>query len=299
MRRYRARHGRRGAQNISERKAVETAREARAVEARQTPAPAAARLSRPDEPRTANAAHGHRMGFAQILQRDKTLTGQQTRGSSLSTSGRHLLCADQRHPRSGAVEHVSSGVSGNEIVCRAAFLHVVCGPTIGSRRKTEPADHYLAPLNLPATVWADEKRLRQVLLALLSNAVKFSDSGQVTLRVTCPPPVVSRGGQQSPPAIRSRRPGHRHERGTIGAAVPALRAGRRGQASRGGTGLDLAINRHLIRLMGGDIEVRSRLGEGSVFSFEISARIAKQHRSGAATTGARRLPGQALQDPGR
>jgi signal transduction histidine kinase len=118
--------------------------------------------------------------------------------------------------------------------------------------------------NLPA-VRGDEKRLRQVLLNLLGNAVKFTDRGEIGLRM------------RSAPADDGRVELEFEVRDTgIGMRADQLERifhpfEQVGDVSRryGGTGLGLSISRQLVRLMGSDIRVESRPGEGSVFSFRL------------------------------
>jgi PAS domain S-box-containing protein len=256
------------ARNISERKAVEAAREAALAEARQ--------LARQRSDFLAQMSHELRtplnaiMGFAQILQRDKTLTDRQNRGLKIiDESGHHLLTLindilDLARIDAAKLElyPVESNLS--------AFLHVVRDTIQIKAEDKSLLFAYHAALDLPATVWVDEKRLRQVLLNLLSNAVKFSDSGQVTLRVTRAPPPVAMAGSSVRLRFEVQDQGIGMSEDQLARLFQPFEqvseAGRR----EGGTGLGLAISRQLIRLMGGDIEVRSRPGEGSLFSFEIA-----------------------------
>ena len=121
--------------------------------------------------------------------------------------------------------------------------------------------------NLPIAVRGDPLRLRQVLINLLGNAVKFTERGQVTLRVT---PLGDVGGRQMV----------QFEVIDTGVGIAPDQVGRLFQpftqadsstARRfGGTGLGLAISRQLIELMGGTIDVVSALGEGSRFTFTVT-----------------------------
>lgn len=128
---------------------------------------------------------------------------------------------------------------------------------------------------LPDAVLVDEVRLRQVLLNLLSNAVKFTDAGQVTLRVTR---LDTPDSAQQPVSHSLLR--FEVEDTGIGIAPDQLEKiflpfERTGEISRRteGTGLGLAISRQFVRLMGSDLFVESKLGQGSRFWFEVALPI--------------------------
>ncbi|HEX3916987.1 MAG TPA: ATP-binding protein [Caulobacteraceae bacterium] len=109
-----------------------------------------------------------------------------------------------------------------------------------------------------AGVWmGDDQRLRQVLSNLISNALKFTDRGEIAL-------AVDRRGEGLSFAVRDTGIGIAAE------ALPKLfnkfsQVDESNTRRFGGTGLGLAISRELAQLMGGDIEVESTLGEGSSF----------------------------------
>jgi CheY-like chemotaxis protein len=121
---------------------------------------------------------------------------------------------------------------------------------------------------LPTGIKADEKRLRQVLLNLLGNAVKFTQRGEVTLN-------VSRRNNQSD----NRRVTQRFEIIDTGVGMPPEQlkkiflpfeqVGDAKQRAKG-TGLGLAITQQLVNLMGGEVHVESELGKGSRFWFDLS-----------------------------
>ncbi|EGV18251.1 ATP-binding protein [Thiocapsa marina] len=121
---------------------------------------------------------------------------------------------------------------------------------------------------LPHTVSVDPVRLRQVLINLAGNAVKFTDAGRVTLRVKtqCPGEPCQRV---------------RFEVIDSGIGIPPERQARLfdeftqvndplGRDRRGGTGLGLAISQRIVNLMGGSIHVDSEPGRGSCFWFELT-----------------------------
>jgi PAS domain S-box-containing protein len=123
----------------------------------------------------------------------------------------------------------------------------------------------------PALIGGDTARLRQVLLNFLSNAVKFTDQGSVTIRTKW------RG--------RKRSGRLRVEVADTGSGIAPESLGRLferfSQAevsinrTHGGTGLGLAICKRMVELMGGEVGVDTVLGEGSTFWFEIPAEAAK------------------------
>lgn len=137
--------------------------------------------------------------------------------------------------------------------------------------------------DLPATLTGDEGRLRQVTLNFLSNAVKFTASGQIGLQ-------ASIAGGMLRVAVSDTG---------IGIAAEKLHAlfDRFSQADAsttrlyGGTGLGLSISRKLIERMGGTVGVESQLGRGSTFWFEVPARLSQQ---AIAATPAEAVP--AMQD---
>lgn len=125
---------------------------------------------------------------------------------------------------------------------------------------------FVAP-ELPNTLIGDPGRIRQVLLNLVGNALKFTEEGSVTVRVTAKPAGVVR-----------------FEIADTGIGIPEDKIASLFQAFSqvdasttrkfGGTGLGLDISRRLVIMMEGTIGVSSRLGDGSTFWFELPLRPA-------------------------
>ena len=114
---------------------------------------------------------------------------------------------------------------------------------------------------VPAWVQADAKRLRQILINLLANAVRFTDRGGIVFRVDCRHDVVRFEVQDTGIGIAPQdqeRIFMPFERGS---------AGRR--SSESGTGLGLSITHLLTELMGGDLSLRSEVGQGSTFTVRL------------------------------
>jgi signal transduction histidine kinase/CheY-like chemotaxis protein len=254
-----------------ERKAAEAAREAALTEA--------VGLARQRSNFLAQMSHELRtplnaiIGYAQLLRRDAhKLSEQQATGlATIHESGQHLLTLindilDLARVEAGRLVLHPSAVHLD------AFLQIVVDiMRVKAEEKGLAFSYELAP-DLPASVAIDETRLRQVLLNLLGNAVKFTDSGMVSLRVCAAP---GRGGDATTRL--------RFEVADSGIGMNAQQLARLFQPfeqvadlhrREGGTGLGLAISQQLVRLMGGNIEVVSEPGKGSTFSFELAVRVA-------------------------
>ncbi|MEL7353775.1 MAG: ATP-binding protein [Cyanobacteria bacterium P01_A01_bin.116] len=122
--------------------------------------------------------------------------------------------------------------------------------------------------NIPAAVHADPKKLRQVLINLLGNAAKFTDSGSVTFKATVSePPAAGRTSWRILFQIQDTGIGIGQDQ-LEKIFRPFEQAGNSAHHSEG-TGLGLAISRKIVQMMGSDIHVDSELGEGSTFWFEV------------------------------
>lgn len=134
---------------------------------------------------------------------------------------------------------------------------------------------------LPQYIYTDEPKLRQVITNLLDNAIKFTSSGSITLRIQVQDNLVA----SSPMTVAS-HPNSLYlsfevaDTG-VGIAVEELDAvfeafvqAEAGQQSQQGTGLGLPISRRFVQMMGGDINISSQPGQGSTFCFYIRAALA-------------------------
>ncbi len=130
--------------------------------------------------------------------------------------------------------------------------------------------------DVPAAILADSGRLRQVLVNLVSNAVKFTEAGEIEVTV-----ALARGGATpaANPAetnlvftVRDTGVGITPEEGTK-LFKPFTQLDSSSTRKHGGTGLGLAICRDLVRLMGGDISLLSDAGRGSTFMFNLRSAV--------------------------
>ncbi len=141
--------------------------------------------------------------------------------------------------------------------------------------------------DVPQYVKTDERKLRQVLINLLSNALKFTQQGSVTLRVRLEQGQDSDKGERGEnlPISSSQSPIlHRlfFEVEDTGPGIPPEKFEQLFETfvqidtnppSHQGTGLGLAISRRFVKLMGGEITLSSTLGQGTTFKFDVSVSL--------------------------
>ena len=120
--------------------------------------------------------------------------------------------------------------------------------------------HYEEQGTLPAVVRADEKRVRQILINLLGNAIKFTRQGQITLHIRYAREMATIDVQDTGPGLSAQEHARIFE--------PFTRAHTPGMAAPG-AGLGLTIAKMLTDLMGGELSVTSTLGVGSVFRVKL------------------------------
>jgi signal transduction histidine kinase/DNA-binding response OmpR family regulator len=209
------------------------------------------------------------LGYAELLRTSgvKEPVRQQAL-VTIAGSGRHLLALiddllDLSRIRSGRLELGAAPVHLPALLEEMAAMIRVDAQRKGLEFRLE------ASAGLPEVVEADGKRLRQVLLNLLGNAVKFTDAGHVTLKVET---IALEGDRvQLRVAVEDTGAGIApQDRDRIFA--PFEQAGQ-SRKRESGVGLGLAISQELVRLMGGEIIVDTAPGGGSCFRFALTLSV--------------------------
>ena len=221
------------------------------------------------------------LGFTQVLTRDTSLNQeQQEQLEIINRSGEHLLTLINDVLEMSKIEagRISLNESSFDLYRLLDSLEEMLQLKAESKGLQLVFD--CAP-DVAQYVQADEGKLRQILINLLGNAIKFTQEGGVTLRVRMA------NGEENHLTPNSLIPNPYslffevedtgfgiapEELDTLFEAFVQSESGRKSQE---GTGLGLPISQQFVRLMGGDITVSSTLGQGTVFRFDVPIRLAE------------------------
>ena len=208
------------------------------------------------------------LGYAQIFQKDSSFSPEHKNGIDIIYQcGTHLLTLIEDILDLSKIEARKMELKPGEIYFPSFLQGVVEICRVKANYK-EILLHYEPQSELPAGIWADERRLRQVLINLIGNGIKFTDEGGVTFAVE----VLARGELVKPMAkIRFQvqdtgvgMTGEQLEK----IFLPFEQAGNKERQAEG-TGLGLAISQKIIKVMGSAINVESQPGEGSRFWIDL------------------------------
>ena len=200
------------------------------------------------------------LGYAQLLRREEELSQRQRKALNIiEQSGEHLLglideVLDMAKIEAGALDLVAENFDLHRLLDSIVEI-------ISSRSQSKGlAFRFVQGPTVPAVVCADERRLRQVLMNLLDNAIKYTRHGEVVLRTEIRETSVCFVVEDTGIGIR---PEHLSE------IFDVFHQVRDPSMTVEGTGLGLAISKRLVHLMGGELQVASKPREGSRFWFEL------------------------------
>lgn len=207
------------------------------------------------------------LGYAQLMQRSSHLDEQDTKYvNTINRSGNHLLTLINDVLEMAKIE------AGQLHLSPVSFdlynLLIELEELFSLKASSKQLQLYFHGQALvPRYIKADQGKLRQVLINILGNAIKFTQKGQIDLYVSVAAQTLTFAISDTGPGIDSEsldRLFHAFEQGDIGLE------------SREGTGLGLSISKKFIRLMGGDLSANSQKGQGSTFVFHIPLVIANE-----------------------
>jgi signal transduction histidine kinase/FixJ family two-component response regulator len=209
------------------------------------------------------------LGYAQLLERDEELGERHAIAArTIHQSGTHLLTLitdilDLSKIEAGKLELYPAALDLRHFV--GGLADMIRG------RAEERGLGFVAEVapGLPAVILADEKRLRQVLINLLGNAIKFTTQGEVGLYIS----AVSESEAAARLRFEVRDTGVGIPKDELALIFQPFEQVGDTERRSGGTGLGLSISRQLVGLMDSCIEVDSEPGEGSRFSFELDVTV--------------------------
>ncbi|MGB3405362.1 MAG: ATP-binding protein [Microcoleaceae cyanobacterium] len=221
------------------------------------------------------------LGFAQVMTRSQQLSKEdQENIGIISRSGEHLLTLINQVLDLSKIEagHITLNVTNFDLHQLLHDLEDMFLLKADEKRLQLIFD--LHP-NIPRYIRSDQVKLRQVLINLLNNALKFTTEGGICVRVSS---HVNQNGkiphEQTPKTtlsfeVEDTGPGIAPEE--LDSLFEAFVQTQTGQQAQEGTGLGLPISRKFIQLMGGEIQVQSQVNVGTIFKFRINAEKVNQN----------------------
>ena len=201
------------------------------------------------------------LGYAQLLMRDEVLPPKQRESISIvRRNGEHLADLIESLLEVSKIEAGRVTLQRDEFNLKAILQQLVDMFQMQASKKGIKF-HYIASANLPDYVATDKQRFRQILINLISNAIKYTEKGSVTFKVTYRSEVANFSIIDTGAGIA------KSNQDLIFKPFEQIRNTH--TQSIGGTGLGLTISRSLAELMGGEISLKSSVGQGSTFNFKL------------------------------
>nr|MDJ0845301.1 PAS domain S-box protein [Crocosphaera sp.] len=216
------------------------------------------------------------LGFTQVMQRDQTLKEEHKHNLEIiGRSGEHLL------ELINDILEMTKIEAGRTTFNKTQFDLYRLLDNLESMLHLKAEEKNLQLLfekttDLPQYIETDEGKLRQVLINLLGNAIKFTQEGGVILRIKTSEITDENQEIILTFEVEDTGPGIAAEE--VDQLFEAFGQTETGRNSNEGTGLGLPISRKFVQLMGGEISVSSILGQGSLFAFTIQANLIHAHR---------------------
>jgi len=215
------------------------------------------------------------LGFAQIMLRSRSLSQEhQENINIINRSGEYLLSLindvlDMSKIEAGKSTMDEKNIDVYRLLDEIQDLFSLRAKSKQLQLEIERDD------NVPHYLYTDGKKLRQVLINLLGNALKFTQEGGIYLYINdITPPLSKETMKEAILEFQIRDTGAGIAENEMDKLFEAFTQTATGIASQEGTGLGLPISRKFVQLMGGDISVQSEIGQGTTFTFSIRTQIA-------------------------
>ncbi|MEL6500230.1 MAG: ammonium transporter [Cyanobacteria bacterium J06623_1] len=214
------------------------------------------------------------LGFAQLMARNQSLPPEEQRQIGIiNRSGEHLLALINNILDLAKIE-----AEKQDLILSQFDLHTLLedlAQMFSLKAASQNLQLYLeiAPTT-PQSIRADRVKLRQVLINLLNNAVKFTPQGEIVVRVLPSSeitPDLAPVGSEIALTFEVEDTGVGIAPEELELLFEPFSQTQSGRESRSGTGLGLTISRNFVQLMGGELMVESAVERGSIFRFEIVA----------------------------
>ncbi|NJP07657.1 MAG: response regulator [Chloroflexaceae bacterium] len=254
------------------------------------------------------------IGFAQLLQRDPMVGAEQQEYLTIITrSGQHLSSLINEVLEMSKIEAGRTRLDKSRFHLHHVLNDVISLLSLRAREKSLDLSLEYAP-TMPTVIFTDEGKLRQILINLLGNAIKFTHQGYVELRVSVSQHALSADqvtgaadGARNETATGQQRQWLHFDVADSGPGIapedqeqvfdPFFQTEAVRNLSQG-TGLGLAISQQYARLMGGDITLKSEIGVGSTFRLTLPVVVLDANEQPAAENPDRRVAQVAPDQPG-
>jgi PAS domain S-box-containing protein len=208
------------------------------------------------------------IGFSQLLDQDGSLTAEQRkRINTINRSGEHLLSLINDILEISKIEAGRVQVQFDIFNIILLLKEIKAMFTVRCQQKGISIDLNITP-DVPNLIKSDEKKLRQIMLNLISNAVKFTDKGSVTINT-----ALLKKDNTDYLKVEVIDTGCGIEDDSLQRVFDYFEQTDIGAQSTEGTGLGLAISREFTTLLNGSITVTSKVNQGSNFTFYVPIEI--------------------------
>ena len=212
------------------------------------------------------------LAYTQLMRRETAVYPCQSHLKTIEDSGVHLLELINELLESSKVEANQAVLNACEFDLYQQLSSLESMFTVLAQNKGVSLTVDIAP-DLPRHIYADNRKLRQILINLLGNAIKFTDDGEIALTAGGTPlrerDDTQSDGRDMVLQFTVSDSGVGIAPDEMAALFAPFEQTASGRALQTGTGLGLSISRAYAQLMDGDITVESKLGEGSAFTVEV------------------------------